>query len=104
MSAVETGDAGGHLDAAQDVREQQRLLPVDAFVPQRGVEGATPVIPVAPGDGMVAHARCSARHAVTTRVIGALVYREEHVDVVPRVRPEVVPLLLAGPGAPQLLG
>src|SRR4051794_23788727 len=64
LVAVELGGAGGHLDAAEDVAEQQRLGPVHALVAQRGVERAAAVVGVAPGDRVVAHRRRSARDAV----------------------------------------
>ena len=61
FAAVEAGDARGHLDPAEDMREQQRLLPVDALVPERRIEGPPAVIWLAPrSDGRPSpSSRCS---------------------------------------------
>ena len=92
-AAVAGHEAGGVLDAADEVLEQRGLGVVRAEVAERGDERAAAVVGLAPRDRVVV------AHRVAARVVRRLVHGEQHVGVAADVGREVVPLVVAQPAA-----
>src|SRR5699024_6131451 len=98
-TAVALDQAGGPLDATEDVLDQLGLVDeVRAEVAHAGHPGTAAVVRLAPGDRVVV------AHGVAAGLVGRLVHGGGHVRGAADVRGVVVPLVGSLPALREVLG